>query len=81
MLEYDYCLDYTQLKLMSSIKPGNDARINNIHYLKYSNGEVYYRLNHKDEFQNLQTCRSPNFDSIFITIIFDFICNGEGHSH
>ena len=62
MLEYDYFLDYRQLKLISSVKPGNDVTANNIHYLKYSNGEVYYKLNHKDDFQTLKTSRNPNFD-------------------
>ena len=55
MLEYDYCLDYTQLKSMASIKPGNDATINNIHHLNSFNGEVYYKHNHKDKIQNLKT--------------------------
>ena len=54
MLKYNYFLDYTQLKLISSIKPRNDAMVNNIHYLKYSNGGYITRSTTKKSFKNLR---------------------------
>ena len=49
MQEYDYFLDYMLLKLISSIKPGNDATENIIHCLKYMTSS-----NTKMNFKNLR---------------------------